>query len=101
MVAGRSDGVGHPGVGAVGAEHDPGSLVDGSPVAGVAADPDDPAVVDDQLVERDALPDLGAGVAGGVDEQGVEHVRRGQYAVAHAIDRAGLPAIVIGPKSNE
>ncbi len=60
-------------VAAVGADHDASALVDGLAVGVVTADPDDRAVLDDHVFDREALPHLGACCRRGVDEDLVEH----------------------------
>jgi hypothetical protein len=67
----------------------------------MTADPGDGAVLDEELVEGDALANLRTGFAGRVDEELVEDGPPGQYEVAAPPAGQGLPLMVTGPKSNE
>jgi len=67
---------GHERVAAVGADDHPDVLGDGGAVAAVAADARPPAV-DDDVGDGEPLPDLGAGLGGGVTSSLTSTVRRG------------------------
>ena len=71
VVGRRTDGAGHEGVGAVGADHDGGALLDGGAGGVPAPDADHPAVLPEQLLDGEALAHLGARLGGGVGEQRV------------------------------
>ena len=58
-------------------------------------------VLDQDLVDREALAHLGAGLRGGLDEQRVEHGAPRADAVRLPSTGRGEPEIVTGPKSNE
>ena len=85
----------------VGADHDSRPLDHCCATLAVAADADDaPSSIDD-LVDREALAHLGAGLAGRVDEDLVEHRAARRVGRATPSLGRGEPAIVNGPKSNE
>ena len=58
---------------AVGADDHPGALGDGGAGTAVAADAGEVPVVGEDLMDGEALADLGSRLGGGVDEQLVEH----------------------------
>ena len=53
----------------------------------MAADADDPVAVADQLGDRDAVTDLGAGFGGGVGEQRIEDGASDAHGGVDAVDR--------------
>ena len=72
MILLRLHSLGDERVQSVGADHDPGPLGDGLTALGVSANPDDPVVVEQHLLDGEPFADLGAGRGGGVDEQLVQ-----------------------------
>jgi len=58
---------------AVGADHDAGAFQHLRFAVGMPADTDNGAVLDDHLVDREGLAELGACCGGGVDQDLVEH----------------------------
>jgi hypothetical protein len=87
VVPGRVDGACHRGVVAVSADHDPGVFDHLGAAVGVAADADHGAVVEDQLVDGERLPDLGAGLGGRVHQHLVEHAATRRESESAAVHR--------------
>ncbi len=98
VVGRRTDGAGHEGVGAVGADHDGGALLDGGAGGVAAPDADHPAVVPEQLLDGEALAHLGARLGGGVGEQRVDDGAADADGLAGAVDRCGLALEHDGPE---
>ena len=91
---------GDRGVAAVGADHDLGVLGHRAAAGVLAAHADHGAVLDEDLVDREPLAHLDAGVGRGMDEHRVEHGPARAVGLVDAVaSRRGDPAIVNGPKS--
>ena len=86
-----SDRLGDERVEAVGADHDPGALGDRRASPRVTADAGHDSVGGEQLVDREAVPQLGARLDGGVDQQLVEHGPARAVAARDAVDRPRGP----------
>ena len=82
VVFGRLNGAGDEGVPAVGSDHDPRSLD-----LAAAPDPDDGPVLEDELIDRRARANLGAGFGGCLDEQLVEHGAARSVSLRNAVGR--------------
>ena len=79
--------LGNQRVPAVGADHDAGALGDRASSVRAPADAGHPPAIEQQLVDREALPQLGAGLDGGVDQELVEDRAPRRVRVRHPVDR--------------
>lgn len=76
----------------IGADHHPSPLDDLPPAVGVAPDADHRALLDEHLVDGEALADLDPGSRRGVDEHLVEDRAPRSDGGGVAVDRAGAAA---------
>ncbi len=98
----RPHRLGHQRVATVGADHHPGPLHHRRPAVAVAADAHHRAVLHEHLLDGEALPHLGAGGDGRVDQDLVEDRSAGGHRQSTAPSTGwGVPAMVKGPKSTE
>ena len=70
-------GSGHTRVASVGADDDPGTLDNGAAVGTTSAHTGDQPVLDQHVIDGEALADLDACAGRSLDEDRVEQVRRG------------------------